>query len=126
MKTAAYTLAKVQTFEGHSGIGLAADLLANGVNIAHVVDQADGACYSYLWFDREAEQQFIEYAKSLGKDSCEPWDELISMLFDITELYRPPKSAKTGKQSTREIKVVLATRRAEQDELLKYYSGQQH
>jgi len=46
-KTIRVELKKIQTFEGHDGLGFNADIWINGTKCMHVKDLAFGGCYEY-------------------------------------------------------------------------------
>ena len=50
-----WTVKNVKSFRGREGDGFNATLYRDGKRVALVDDAANGGCYSYTWFDRNAD-----------------------------------------------------------------------
>ena len=64
---------------GHEGPGFYCILWVDGVKAAEAIDQGDGGCVHWHWFDQEAKRKFDEHVASLpeedighGLGKCKP------------------------------------------------------
>lgn len=55
----------VKFFQGTEGYGFNATLYVNGIKTAFVIDDANGGCYNYQVFDKDAFATFSKYVKTL-------------------------------------------------------------
>jgi len=112
MKAPKIQLKNVQTFEGHDGIGLNADVWIDGVKCMHIHDGAYGGCMEYHNFtydNPKAEQikvlikNFEDYIKTLPARTYIMGGETHSMKMDmdlfITELQERMELEKKMKKS---------------------------
>jgi len=49
-----YMVQKVKSFEGMEGKGFNAELVRDGKPVAFVIDEGNGGCYYFRWYDRGA------------------------------------------------------------------------
>ena len=54
MKSGGYEVRKVKSFRGMEGFGFNAELVRDGKPVALVIDEGNGGCYMFEWYDRSA------------------------------------------------------------------------
>lgn len=91
MDTLDYNVKGVKSFLGREGYGFNAILYRGKTKIAFVIDDANGGCYHYDWYDKTEDARLREHCDSLPKQtiydteiSVDP-DMLMSELVDKFE-----------------------------------------
>ena len=69
MDTLDYNVKGVKSFRGMEGYGFNATLFRGKVKIAFVIDEANGGCYHYDWFDRAEDKRLRDYCETLPKEA---------------------------------------------------------
>ena len=64
-----YSVKGVKSFRGMEGQGFNATLYRGKIKIAFVIDEANGGCYHYDWFNRAEEKILMDYCESLPKEA---------------------------------------------------------
>ena len=56
---AKYTVRKIKKFLGHEGHGFNAELMRDGEPVSFVIDEGNGGCANFEWYDREQVQATV-------------------------------------------------------------------
>ena len=68
MDTLDYNVKGVKSFRGMEGQGFNATLFRGKVKIAFVINEANGGCYHYDWFNRAEDKILRDYCESLPRE----------------------------------------------------------
>jgi len=68
MNTLDYNVKGVKSFRGMEGYGFNATLYRGKIKIAFVIDEANGGCYHYDWFNRAEDKILRDHCESLPKE----------------------------------------------------------
>lgn len=70
-----YTVRKVKSFEGMEGLGFNAELVRDGKPVAFVIDEGNGGCFNFRWYDHSAtmvEVPWVDYKGNPVVIRCTP------------------------------------------------------